>query len=473
MRQFCVVTLALLIFVPSLCAQDVGNQSASVTPHSETIVYPVRSGSADDLGDALARLYENHQISSQSEHNVLLIRVDADTKEEILRVLAELDRPKRTIIVHAYLLSSHGTPLSADETADLTGTRDEVLKRITALQKDDHLSIENRIELSTIENQRAMVQTGKRLPVVAGSTVSSSRGRINNYQTVSTGTIFSVTAKTTPDDEIVMEINFEKSDVDRQAEPSEDDVSPPATISTLTHQTTVQLSDGEAVLAGTMVRKSNAGSGHSYLVVTANVRSGSAQQSSRPRGALSGGSGALSGGNRTATPRSPRPPRTESTSGGRFGRSGLTSERFNRMARDVFDRADGDNDGVLSGDELDGRSVGAFRADFINAKVITFDEYKKVMAKRLGVTLGLQNKVEPKPTQSATTPQSETKKSVVISRYLEFAKRLIDKYDGDGDGMLNAKESSMMSTSNNPSPADVNEDGFITAEELAAWYMKR
>ena len=53
LRQFCVVTLALLCFVPSLQAQGLGNQPAEVKTETELMVYPVRSGNAAVIAESL------------------------------------------------------------------------------------------------------------------------------------------------------------------------------------------------------------------------------------------------------------------------------------------------------------------------------------------------------------------------------------------------------------------------------------
>lgn len=468
MRQICVVATVALFCASNLFAQFGGQPSAQKT---ETIVYPVRAVPANDLAESLMTLYHNHQIIALDESNVLVIRVDADSRDEMIHVLEQLDRPKRTVLVHAYLLKSHGAPLSPEETAGLSGSSDEVLKRIASLQQADQLAVENRIEMTTLENLPASVQTGGNHPVLTGTTVSGSRGRANSYAHVQTGTMFTVTSRVTPDDEIVMTLDFTKSQLDRERDANDDDAPARSFISTLTHQSTVQLADGDALLAGTMVGKPEASTGHSYLVITARLRGSVASRTASRES------------NRTQDARDRRAEffrsqRAGGASGGFSGRGGFPGGGFggrppadmvSQIARGAFERADRDRDGVLSGDELKTPGTPADKADADENGEVTFDELKTYISKQMDRRTAKDAATKPEP-EPARQGRDESK-SNLDRRYLQYYSRLLTKYDTNGDGKLNAEEWATMSK--DPSAADTDEDGLITVEELTKWSLKK
>lgn len=456
MNRYVLGVVYLSLWTGLLKAQDV-----------QTIVYPVRSAAANSLVEPLTHFYPQAYITAQPEGNVVLIRVEADSRDEIIRVLEQLDRPKRSVVVHVYLLKSHGAPLSPDETSELSGTSDEVMKRIAAMRKADQLSIANRIEMTTLEDNPAIVQTGGDQRVLTGTTVSGSRGRTNSYTQLQTGTMFKVQARVTPDNEIVMAVDFEKSELIPVANANDDDPSGRPSVSRLTHQSTVQLANGDALLAGTMVGKPDATSGHSYLVVTARLRGTAAKrtaarqsnrsqetrdrmqqfQSLRGGGGASGGFFGGGGG-----------------AGGSFG-GRPSAEVVERIARGSFERADRDSNGVLSGDELDTPGTGADKADADENGEVTFDELRKHIAARL------RPESTAKPGEPAKTTSSNQRPSRLDERYLMYYSAVVKKYDSNRDGKLSADEWKAMSK--DPSAADKNEDGFVTPQELSDWNRRK
>ena len=78
---------------------------------------------------------------------------------------------------------------------------------------------------------------------------------------------------------------------------------------------------------------------------------------------------------------------------------------------------------------------------------------------------------------SGGRPGAETSRSrrsppiALDARYLAYFTKMLQKYDLDKDGKLNAEEWGRMSK--DPSKADTNKDGFVTAEELAVWGRKK
>lgn len=67
-------------------------------------------------------------------------------------------------------------------------------------------------------------------------------------------------------------------------------------------------------------------------------------------------------------------------------------------------------------------------------------------------------------------PVSNTDARHLDSRYLEYYRRLVAKYDQNNDKSLDAEERSKMSK--DCSEADTNKDGLVSVDEYAAWSMK-
>ncbi|WP_197533897.1 hypothetical protein [Symmachiella dynata] len=75
----------------------------------------------------------------------------------------------------------------------------------------------------------------------------------------------------------------------------------------------------------------------------------------------------------------------------------------------------------------------------------------------------LETTAEPNDPFKTTAPTAAPTPSAKLSRY---AKRIIDKYDTNGDGMLQPAEWKMMA--GKPESIDADQDGVITANEYAA-----
>ena len=299
--------------------------------------------------------------------------------------------------------------------------------------------------MTTLENSPAIVHADANRPVLTATAVSGSRGRTNNDAHVQTGTMFKVQAHVTSDHEIVMVMEFETSELVRGAEADNDNAAGRSSVCTLTHQSTVQLASGDALLVCTMVSKPSATSGHSYLVVTARLRDTPAERSVAQQLRLRRSGGVFGFGERP------------------------TAELVERIVRDSFQRADRDGNGILSGDELDTPTTGADKADTDESGEVTFEEFKKHISARVRPGDSANPSEEMQPT--LRSQQSKKRSSSLDQRYLMYSSAVIKKYDLDGDSKLSPDEWSEMS--NDPSAADKNKDGFITALELTAWSRRK
>lgn len=126
---------------------------------------------------------------------------------------------------------------------------------LAALEKTGKLQSLTRIRLATIENQRALFQSGERVPVVTGQTRFGGRGESTaSISMENAGTILEVIPSVEADGSILVQLTLEKSrllappPVEAQGEAAAP--SPPRSV-TINSKTTVRLKPGQpAIVAG-------------------------------------------------------------------------------------------------------------------------------------------------------------------------------------------------------------------------------
>ncbi|MDA1052961.1 MAG: hypothetical protein O3C40_21115 [Planctomycetota bacterium] len=330
---------------------------------AKTIVYAARNAPADVLSRTLAEFLEETggRVVSDPTSNVLLIQTAAENQERVIAVLQQLDRAPHTLRIQMHLLKARGESLAEFDTASLSGRTDEVIKSITTLASMEGVYVANRIELTAIENQKALLQVGETVPLAVGTVFApGSRGISNNYQNLDVGIMFSVEARVSGDSDIVTVVDFEKSGVEqRNVGTDEESKSVPQGVSRLTHRTTSRIRDGHSLLVGTLVSQSPDGVGEAYLVLSASIDASEHPQqvatlhSSSPKPASRTDSG-------QATPASdakridPRYLAYYAKLLAKYdqnGDQGLDADERSKMSKDCSD-ADTDKNGLVTVEEL-------------------------------------------------------------------------------------------------------------------------
>ena len=140
----------------------------------------------------------------------------------------------------------------------LSASSQNVSILIRALQETREMRVLSRPLVRTLDNQPAFIQVGQRVPRIVGSTVST-YGQSNSIANENVGLILGVTPRISPDGNVVMEIDAEKSKVGPEEEGIPVAVSMDGTIirsprvDTVTAQATVSVADGETVVLGGMI----------------------------------------------------------------------------------------------------------------------------------------------------------------------------------------------------------------------------
>jgi type II secretory pathway component GspD/PulD (secretin) len=163
----------------------------SATSKNKRIVYLVRYGSAKDLAAALGKHFKNDaevQAVTETGSNYLLISAAPAAFDDVVKTLELLDRAPRTISVEVWVAEvmvkkgEDGKPAEGEkeiDEKDLTGTIEEVQKKVDNLVKNGRIGGLKHIQLSAVENQSSSSMTGENKPYVVGMTIRA-RGPASN-----------------------------------------------------------------------------------------------------------------------------------------------------------------------------------------------------------------------------------------------------------------------------------------------------
>jgi hypothetical protein len=308
----------------------------------------------------------------------LIIQVDEKSREKVLSLLEQLDKPLRSVAIQVHLLKTRGKDLDEVDLKGLSGSSDEVQKRIRELERAGRIYVANRMQLTALENQKSMLQVGERVAVETGSMVSREGSRISNYKDYSVGTIISVQTRVSEDSGITMNFDFEKSEVVPGEKSDDKAVFVPSSTATLVTQTTVQLRDGHSVLAGNLVSRSASETEEAYLIVGARiVDAGDAAKKVTFRSFTQ--RQPINTAARSFSPSS----RNRATSGfQRSSSSADSKERLARMTSAMMARYDTNKDNVLTAEEWKKMPPSTSDADADKDGKITAEEFSEWIVKR-------------------------------------------------------------------------------------------
>jgi type II secretory pathway component GspD/PulD (secretin) len=183
-------------------------------------------------------------------------------------------RGQRAIAIEVLIVRTH-KDIKEDHTFEFSGPSEEVAARVRELQSDGRIDVVDRVRLTTVENQKVQFQAGRVAPVVSGRSfvgrgVSPPRSQLS-YDQKTLGTLVSVVARVDVD-AIVVELQVEKSQLERHAGSSKpDDEFVPLATETLTTQVTLRIRSGKTVLAGSLEKRADAESSAQLVLASARV----------------------------------------------------------------------------------------------------------------------------------------------------------------------------------------------------------
>lgn len=142
----------------------------------------------------------------------------------------------------------------------LSASSDAVSVLIRALRQQRRMDVLSRPQVMALDNQAAYIQVGQQVPTITGTSVTQNT-QVNTVTFTNTGLILLVRPRISPDGQVVMEINAEKSDVGPESEGIPISVSASGEIirspriNTTRAQTTVSAGDGQTVILGGLITK--------------------------------------------------------------------------------------------------------------------------------------------------------------------------------------------------------------------------
>jgi type II secretory pathway component GspD/PulD (secretin) len=178
-------------------------------------LYAARHLPATELAKSMSVLFSNARnelfIAPEPITNQLLINGQPEQVEELLQMLALIDRQPKTVAIDIWILEINSAPEGAAEIA-FADTVAKLKPQLQDLEKAHRLTVADHIQLGGIENQKLSFQQGENRRVVTGSQGSPSGPfRAMSTSSLNMGTIATATARVTDENEIVADLKVEKS----------------------------------------------------------------------------------------------------------------------------------------------------------------------------------------------------------------------------------------------------------------------
>ncbi len=143
----------------------------------------------------------------------------------------------------------------------LSASSENVSFLLRALQDSRRLEVLSRPQVLTLDNQQAFIQVGQRVPRIVSSIINQN-GAQNNVALENVGLIIGVTPRISPEGNVVMEIDAEKSKLGPESEGIPVSISASGSVirsprvDTITAQATVSAADGETIILGGLIARS-------------------------------------------------------------------------------------------------------------------------------------------------------------------------------------------------------------------------
>lgn len=250
-----------------------GGAAPASTAKAPSAPAPAASAPDGQTGDQSTR------FSVDKETNTLLVFAAPSDWVQIQRILAEIDRPPRQVLIEAsilevtlgrtFRLGVDWSVLSKDVTVSSIGNKNgligaqypgfsvtyltkDVQAAINALGSKTAVEVVSAPKIIALDNHTARLQVGDQVPIItesAQSTVTSTPQVVNSVDYRSTGVILTVTPRISGDDQLVLDVAQEVSAVSPTTTSGID--SP--TIQQRKFESTLILHDGGTVALGGLI----------------------------------------------------------------------------------------------------------------------------------------------------------------------------------------------------------------------------
>ena len=214
--------------------------------------------------------------------NSLIVSGPPDAVEEVGQLLEKLDQSAAMVRIEVIIAEvpaaagspPAGKPPAAPDQKPATGSAAKKAHgagQLRVVEKPEQMEPLVSAQLTTLANNPAYCQMGKREPRITGSHMMPT-GRVSSVTMESTGTIVAFTPRVGPDRVVTLEIDVEDSRLGPEAEgvviaesKEGSPVRSPAT-ETLTAQSTLRIADGQTVALAGQARQAKSGKERIILV---------------------------------------------------------------------------------------------------------------------------------------------------------------------------------------------------------------
>ncbi|MFO0843883.1 MAG: hypothetical protein U0797_16050 [Gemmataceae bacterium] len=213
--------LAMAFLVGPLSLFTAAGGSAHDGPAAKTkrAVYIVKHGDARHMADALAKHFKDDaeiQSVAGGSGQYLLVRADPAVVDEVIKLVADLDRRPRLVAVDLLIADAPakaGADDKALEEAEFTGAAKDVLDRVQGLQKKGRLSGVKHLRFVAVEGQPTFLSVGESKAYTTGMAGVGRGGvavaRPINYREL--GTVAKVTARVAAGNTIALDLDVSDS----------------------------------------------------------------------------------------------------------------------------------------------------------------------------------------------------------------------------------------------------------------------
>ena len=259
--------LAVVLLLGVSLSPHVRAQTNATSPEGQTrLVLHLSSVPAHDTANILRQVFQGEgqtappavaqlTIVADAVSNSLIFGGPTSAVEEARRLADELDRP--AAIIHVEVLIGQA-PVDAIKPSPAARQQAGAESRVRVVEKPEKLEILCRARFSTLNEQPADLQMGRRVPRITGTTASP-RGTMNAVEYENTGTMIKVRPRVDGDDRIAMQIDVEDSRLGSPEEaliisaPSEGEPIRTPAIETWTIQTSLIVANGQTVVLAAAV----------------------------------------------------------------------------------------------------------------------------------------------------------------------------------------------------------------------------
>jgi len=244
-----------------------------VEPRREVIT--LKHFPAFDVAQSINELLRNERPSRMDEvaivaeplGNRLLISASPSMFKEVLELIEEIDVRPQCVVIETLIAEVAREDKTEGESPfarfkEVAPSQEEVAALIEKLKKSPNVEILAQPMVTTLDNQPAFIQLGRRVPTVKTADTESGRRPKVEHQNV--GLILGVTPRVSGYNLVTMEIDLEKSEV------ANDDAGAP-TIDVTMAQMTIATESGQPVVLGGLKAESSESAKEVILIATPRI----------------------------------------------------------------------------------------------------------------------------------------------------------------------------------------------------------